>query len=134
MRRTKRSGQGAGAEITRGPRRGAVLALLTFYLVAGCSDPAIVTVQANLRQGPATDSKVVAIIPRGSAIKITDCSNGWCRASWNGRDGYILTKSVRLAGARRTATEAGQPEEPDAGDDVDTGTPDEVLSAPSSLN
>ena len=89
------------------------LALLTIGLlvsVAGCSDPGIVVVQADLQEAPAADSKVLALIPKGGAISVGDCSNGWCRVSWNGRDGYILTKSMRLTeGARRNLPEADQP-------------------------
>jgi uncharacterized protein YraI len=109
------------------------LAVATFGLLtslAGCSDPGVVRVQADLRQAPASESKVLAVIPKGSAIQVGDCSNGWCRVSWNGRGGYILTKSMRLAGgARGNMTEPGQADE-----DADPAMPDEVLAAPSSLN
>jgi len=120
----------------RGCFRGTDLALLMFALaaiVAGCSDPGVVNVQTRLRQEPASEGKILAVIPKGSAIKVGDCSNGWCRVSWNGLDGYILTKSMRVAGgARRDTAEAGLAGEPGGGEDE--ASPDEVLAAPSSVN
>ena len=108
--------------------------LLTIGLVANvasCSDPGIVTVQTDLQQAPASGSKVVAVIPKGSAITVGDCSNGWCRVSWNGSDGYILTKSMRLTeGAHRTMPDANQPALYD--DDDATAAPDVPPVPPSS--
>ena len=118
----------AAAAAARGCGRTAGLALLAIGLfvgVAGCSDSGTVTVQANLQQAPATESKVLAVIPKGSAIKVGDCSNGWCHAWWNGRDGYILTKSMRLA---------GQSEAQDGADDNNPAAPDEATATPSSPN
>lgn len=96
----------------RGTNR-AYLALLTVDLLAnvtGCSDPGMATGQTELRQAPAAESKVLAVIPKGGSISVGDCSNGWCRVSWNGRDGYILSKSMRLTqGAHRKTPEATQP-------------------------
>jgi hypothetical protein len=126
MRGTNRSGQRRSALTAFGCGRGTSLLLLTIGLVAnvaGCSDPGIVTAQTDLQQAPASGSKVLAVIPKGSAITVGDCSNGWCRVSWNGHDGYVLTKSMRLAeGAHREIPEANQP--PLYGDDDTTAAPD----------
>jgi hypothetical protein len=109
-------GNGLKHTCDRTPMRGTnrtCLALLTVGLLAnitGCSDPGMVTVQTELRQAPAAGSKVLVVIPKGGAISVGDCGNGWCRVSWNGRDGYILSKSMRLAeGAHRNTPEANQP-------------------------
>jgi uncharacterized protein YraI len=127
MRGSDRAGRSTAA-LARG--RGARLALLTAVLVAGCSDPGIVTVQTKLQQAPATESTVLAVVPKGSAIKVSDCTNGWCRVSWNGRDGYILTKSMRVGGGTRRTAEPGQPEESE--DDEDAAAPDVAQVPPSS--
>lgn len=64
--------------------------------LCSCSDSGTVTTQLNLRKAPASRSEVVATIPKGSVVTVRGCTNGWCRTSWNGNDGYILTKYVRI--------------------------------------
>ena len=85
------------------------LALLTLGLCAdlcGCSDAAIVTTEVKLQKIAADKSEVLATIPKGGTVKVSGCSNGWCFASWDGREGYILAKYVRVGGAKsRTATD-----------------------------
>ena len=85
------------------------LALLTLCLGAdlgGCSDAAIVTTQVNLQKIAAEKSEVLATIPKGSTVKLSGCTNGWCFVSWDGREGYILAKYVRVGGAKpRAATD-----------------------------
>ena len=76
-----------------------------------------VTNEAKLQQTPANASKVLAIIPPGSAIKVGDCSNGWCRVSWNGREGYVLTKSVHLS--ERAFRSTPEPDRPPGENDTD---------------
>jgi uncharacterized protein YgiM (DUF1202 family) len=64
----------------------------------------VVTAQAELQRAAAADSEVVATIPSGSTVEVSSCTNGWCSASWNGHEGYILAKHVRVGSARsRTA-------------------------------
>jgi uncharacterized protein YraI len=106
--------------------RGLALALQVTSLVAaltGCSDPGIVTAQSDLQEAPSAHSKVLTMIPKGSPINVGDCSDGWCRVSWNGFNGYILTKSIRLAeGSHRSAGGSNQPSpynEDDAGANPD---------------
>ncbi len=89
--------------------------------------------QTKLQQAPAIESKVQAVIPKGGAIKVGDCGDGWCRVSWNGYDGYALTKSIRLTGdVRRNTPEANPLDGPDADDDANATTPDVVPAGPSS--
>lgn len=109
-----------------------VLTIGLLASVAGCSDPGIVMVQTDLKQAPAAESKVLAVIPKGSAITVGDCSNGWCRVSWNGRDGYILTKEMRLGSGVRRTTETGQSERSDDEDDANSAAPDLAPVSPSS--
>jgi hypothetical protein len=82
--------------------------------LAGCSEPGIVTAEVQLQKSPATDSAVLARIPRGSAVAIGNCTDGWCRVTWNGRDGYVLAKHT-LPG--RLATRTADPGRPAADDD-----------------
>jgi uncharacterized protein YgiM (DUF1202 family) len=92
--------------------RGTRLALLILATglcatLCDCSDAAIVTAQVNLQKTAADGSEVLTIIPKGSAVKVSRCTNGWCSASWNGREGYILAKYVRIGNARSRARADG---------------------------
>jgi len=121
-----RVGCGRAAKGLRGGRaRWALLALGLTAALSGCSDPGVVGVQAKLQEAPSLDSAVLAVIPKGSAIKVGDCNNGWCRVSWNGRDGYVLTKSVHLGAGSRRASDTD-----DSDDDV--GAAPDIGSVPSS--
>lgn len=99
--------------------------------VTACSDPGTVTSETKLQQEPTTVSRVLAVISPGGTVKIGDCSNGWCRASFNGHDGFILAKSVRLSDRafRRTSEE----DPPRGEDDTDeAGNPPPEEGAPQS--
>ena len=99
--------------------------------VAACSDSGTVTSDAKLQQTPTAASQVLAVIPRGSAVKVGDCSNGWCRASFNGREGYVLTKSVRLS--ERAFRSTPEEDAPRGEDDTDeAGNPPSEEAAPQS--
>lgn len=96
--------------------------------IAACSDSGTVTSEAKLQQAPSAASQVLATIPQGSTLKVGDCSNGWCRASFKGRDGYLLAKSVRLSErAFRHTPEEDQPRGEDEAEDAgNTATPTEA--------
>jgi Bacterial SH3 domain len=116
----------------RGRRAG--LALLLAGLLNSCSDSGSVTNEAKLQQTPSDASKVLAIIPPSSAIKVGACSNGWCRVSWNGREGYVLTKSIHLSErAFRSMPEPDRPPGEDDTDDASSAAPGEA-APPSSAN
>jgi uncharacterized protein YraI len=55
----------------------------------------------NLRTAPRTDSEVLTVIPRGTTIEVGDCRKGWCRVSWNGRDGYAGVRNLDTAAVQR---------------------------------
>jgi uncharacterized protein YraI len=74
------------------------IALITASLasgLSGCSESGIVGRSVALRQTPTSDSIILATIPTGSAVEVKNCTNGWCHVGWQGRDGYILAKTLR---------------------------------------
>jgi hypothetical protein len=101
--------------------------------LAGCSDPGIVTRQVNLQQAPTSESAVLASIPRGRAVKVEKCTNGWCYVSWNGRSGYILAKDVSIGVPTRRSTDADRQGAPGEAGNDDTSD-DGNLSVPDSPN
>ena len=115
-------------------RQRASLALLIASLLAGCSDSGTVTNEAKLHETPTNAGKVLATIPQGASIKVGDCSNGWCRVSWNGREGYVLTKSVHLS--ERAFRSVSQPDQsPDVNDaDEENMAPSDEGAPPSTAN
>ena len=63
-----------------------ILALLSGELNAA---PATIEHSAKLRSGPGTGHRVVATLPRGSAVELNGCRDGWCEVAARGRRGYV---------------------------------------------
>ena len=78
------------------------------------------TEQARLHKTPAAHSEVVAVIPKGSKVDASSCSDGWCRVSWNGKQGYALAKTLRTRKAGVTTADDERSEEMDGGSEGDT--------------
>jgi hypothetical protein len=128
------AGRRIAGVVERGRWRRTGFALLIVGLLSACSDSGTVTNDTRLQQAPSSGSKVLATIPRGSAITVGDCTNGWCRVSWNRRDGYVLTKTVHLSERwfRNVPQPDQSPEENDA-DESNVAPADEAVP-PSGAN
>ncbi len=51
------------------------------------------TVDLNVRQSYTSESTLLGVIPRGSAVEITGSTdNGWTRVTYKGQTGYVFTK------------------------------------------
>ncbi len=70
-----------------------LLVLSAEWAAAG---PALVRSNTNLRQGPGTNYGVVATVPGGSLVEITQCAAAWCTAHWRGRVGYMIASNLDL--------------------------------------
>ena len=84
-------------------RLAASTAILTTILTVLGADlaaakPATVASDVNLRKGPGTDSEIITLIPRGTMVEVSTCTNGWCQVSWNGQDGYSIATNLGLGG------------------------------------
>src|SRR5271168_405451 len=83
-------------------RNAALAALVTVMSAAGATaKPIATTTDTNLRKSAGTDSQVLTLIPKGTVVEIGKCSNGWCEASLNGQDGFVIAQNVGMAPARR---------------------------------
>ena len=69
---------------------GVATLLLGLSAAAALAAPARVNSNTNLRQGPGTTFGVVAVVPGGSVVEITQCAAEWCTANWRGRVGYMI--------------------------------------------
>jgi uncharacterized protein YgiM (DUF1202 family) len=62
---------------------------------------AVAIANVNLRNGPGTDAPILATIPAGSRVQVTDCSE-WCMVTWNGQSGFaVAATSTSEEGVRR---------------------------------
>jgi uncharacterized protein YraI len=83
-------------------RIAASAAVVTLLSAAGATaKPIATTADTNLRKSAGTDSQVLTLIPKGTTVEIGKCSNGWCEASLNGQDGFVIAQNVGMAPARR---------------------------------
>ena len=82
--------------------RTAASAAIFTLLSAGIAiaKPVTTTGETNLRKSPGTDSEVITLIPKGTSVEVGKCTNGWCRTSFDGRDGYIIAHNVGMAAVR----------------------------------
>jgi hypothetical protein len=77
----------------------AIFSLLS--VVGAIAKPIVTTGDTNLRKSPGTDSQVLTLIPQGTTVEVGKCTNGWCEASLNGQDGFVIAQNVGMAPARR---------------------------------
>jgi tetratricopeptide (TPR) repeat protein len=79
--------------------RPAVSAATLVLLFAGLATakPVVVVSEVNLRKAPGTNSAIITLIPKGAAVEVGTCTNGWCRVSWNGLDGFSIAANLGLA-------------------------------------
>ncbi len=74
------------------------LAALALAAVPVFAKPAYVASTVNLRAAPGTGSEIVSKIPGGSLIDASECSEGWCAVTWQGKSGYAIQTALDLSG------------------------------------
>jgi hypothetical protein len=74
----------------------------------GVAQFAVVIVNVNLRNGPGTDAPILATIPAGSRVQVTDCSE-WCTVTWNGQKGFAIARNLDIGGTRQARARRPQP-------------------------
>ncbi len=71
----------------------------------------------NLRNGPGTNHSIVCVIPNGTVISVEGAENGWIKASYNGKNGYVSAQYITIrkestdrsgASVDRTSSAKGQ--------------------------
>jgi Bacterial SH3 domain len=78
-------------------RAAASAALVTLLsVVAATAKPIATSGETNLRKSPGTDSEVLTLIPKGATVEVGKCTNGWCEASFDGKDGFVIGRNVGL--------------------------------------
>lgn len=83
------SGGGGGGNVSTGGRTGSASVLTSL----------------NLRAGPSTSDRVLAVMPTGATISLTgETSNGFLRASYNGTSGWAYADFVGTSGSAGSNT------------------------------
>ena len=87
------------------------LGVLALSASGALANPAYVATTVNLRAAPGTSNEIVAKIPGGSLVDATDCAEGWCQVSWQGKTGFAIQTAIDLSGRvpPRAAMAPGQP-------------------------
>jgi uncharacterized protein YraI len=84
-------------------------AIVTLLLTgAATAKPIATSAETNLRKGPGTDTEVLTLIPKGTTVEVGKCTNGWCEASLDGKDGFVIARNVGLG--PRPAPRHGPPQ------------------------
>jgi hypothetical protein len=82
------------------------LAILLISVTSAAAEPATVRSTVNLRASPGTDGAIVARIPIGSRVEMTNCRE-WCAIAWQNKKGFVIATSLDRGGAdpviRKTA-------------------------------
>src|SRR3984957_9425268 len=100
----------AGGETIEGKKRTAMSfvriaasAVILAALSAACATakPVVTTGDTNLRKAPGTESPVLTLIPKGTTVEVGKCTNGWCQASFDGQDGYLIGQNVGMGSGGR---------------------------------
>ena len=104
------------------------LGILLGATAGAVAKPAYVASTVNLRAAPGTTSEVVTKIPGGSLVDADDCSEGWCRVTWQDKSGFAIQSALDTSGRvpqQRAARRPGYPAPPVYADE-----PDYVVEGP----
>ncbi|MBP3541109.1 MAG: SH3 domain-containing protein [Clostridia bacterium] len=81
----------------------------------------------NLRQEPSSSARVLMQIPRGAQLTVLNRSDSWCRVTYQGVGGYVMTSYLSFTGApasEATPTPAGDPTSAPADEPANQPTPE----------
>ena len=89
-------------------------ALVLMATGSAFADPAYVPDTVNLREGAGTGKPVLAKIPAGSRLEVTNCGD-WCEVEWQGKKGFVIANALDRRGkAAAPRAESKPPTEPRA--------------------
>ena len=83
--------------------------------------PGETTARVNFREGPSTSDKKIALLPRGTSVTLISLNNGWYKARYNGKTGYLYAQYVKLTGNSGAPDDGEVGKKPDLAEGVSTG-------------
>jgi len=104
----------ATPQIFRAARAATLGAAALLLAATGASAaPARTTADVNLREGPGTQYRVIASMPRGSLVDVRECVRAWCEVGYRGRVGWASRRFLAEGGApARPGPARPRPQEP----------------------
>jgi hypothetical protein len=69
-------------------------------LLAGSATakPGVATTTVNLRAEANTTSEVLVKIPGSGRLEVGECKDGWCAATYQGKNGFVIATAVDTSG------------------------------------
>lgn len=71
----------------------AVIAVTTI----ASAKPVTLPTETNLRAAPGTKSDLVTLMPKGAAIDVGECDAGWCKVTYDGKEGFAIERNLGAA-------------------------------------
>lgn len=62
----------------------------------GAIGKGVTIARVNLRKGPSTSHEIIQLLPKGAEVIIYGQENGWYKASYNGKTGYLTQSYVEV--------------------------------------
>lgn len=91
--------------------RTAFAAISLIALTAAASaKPVTLSSETNLRAAPGTKSDVVTAMPKGAAIEVGDCDAGWCKVSYDGKEGFAIERNLGATPPHAATASRSQPD------------------------
>ncbi|WP_242220717.1 SH3 domain-containing protein [Bacillus cereus group sp. BfR-BA-01380] len=63
----------------------------------------------HIRQQPTTQSPIVGQVKQGTPVKVLGVQKDWAKISYNGKEGYVLLRFLKIAGTTTTIESKQQP-------------------------
>jgi uncharacterized protein YraI len=83
---------------------------------AAAAKPFTLPAETNLRAAPGTRSEVVSLMPKGAEVEVGECDAGWCKVSWEGKEGFAIGRNLGMEAPREASsprTTVRQPQQAD---------------------
>lgn len=77
---------------------------------AASAKPVTLSAETNLRAAPGTKSDIVTAMPKGAAIEVGECDAGWCKVTFDGKDGFAIERNLGEAPPRAATASRSQPD------------------------
>src|SRR5690242_17769295 len=91
--------------------RTAIAAASLIALTATASaKPITLSTETNLRAAPGTKSDVVTSMPKGAAIEVGECDAGWCKVTYDGKEGFAIERNLGAAPPHAATASRAQPD------------------------
>src|SRR4029079_9189540 len=77
---------------------------------AASAKPVTLSTETNLRAAPGTKSDIVTAMPKGAAVEVGDCDAGWCKVTFDGKEGFAIGRNLGESAPRAATAARSQPD------------------------